>query len=235
MSKVINEFSRFADQYNKYNMIQAEVAKVLVSKIPKSNYSNILDFGSGSGEVYKNIDSLGIEFSTFTAFDSSKNMLNIHPTSSKIKKICGDFNSHNFRGKLSKENYSLIISASALQWSTNLNFTLSELAKLSHELRATIFTSNTFKTLHQTANIASPIYSATYLKNAIKNSYANVEFELQTYKLYFDSVREMFKYIKKSGVSSGEKKLSFKEMKHLMSNYPLDYLEFEVLFVRASN
>jgi len=235
MSKVINEFSRFADQYNKYNMIQAEVAKILVSKLPKNHYSTILDFGSGSGEIYKNIDSLGIEFTTFTAFDSSKNMLNIHPSSSQIKKICGDFNSLNFREKLSKENYSLIISASALQWSTNLNFTLSELAKLSHELRATIFTSNTFKTLHQIADITSPIYSATYLKNAIKNSYENVEFELQTYKLHFNSVREMFNYIKKSGVSSGEKRLSFKEMKHLMRSYPLDYLEFEVLFVKANN
>ena len=235
MSKVINEFSRFANQYNQYNMIQAEVAKILVSRLPQNSYYNILDFGSGSGEVYKNIDSLGIEFNTFTAFDSSVNMLKIHPTSSKIKKVCGDFNAQNFTKTLPTENYSLILSASALQWSTNLNFTLSALSKLSNELRATIFTSNTFKTLHQTANINSPIYSVNDLKDAILNFYSNVEFELQTYKLYFNSVRDMFIYIKKSGVSSGEKKLSFKEVKYLMNNYPLDYLEFEVLFVTASN
>jgi malonyl-CoA O-methyltransferase len=43
----------------------------------------------------------------------------------------------------------------------------------------------------------------------------------------------MFRYIKKSGVSGGEKQLSYKETRHLMETYPLDYLEFEVLFVKA--
>jgi malonyl-CoA O-methyltransferase len=43
----------------------------------------------------------------------------------------------------------------------------------------------------------------------------------------------MFRYIKKSGVSGGKKRLGYKEMKALMKHYPLDYLEFEVLFVEA--
>ena len=87
MSKVINEFSRFANQYNQYNMIQAEVAKILVSRLPQNSYYNILDFGSGSGEVYKNIDSLGIEFNTFTAFDSSENMSKNETYKRKVKSI----------------------------------------------------------------------------------------------------------------------------------------------------
>jgi len=41
----------------------------------------------------------------------------------------------------------------------------------------------------------------------------------------------MFKYIKRSGVSGGKKQLNYKQMKKIMQNYPLDYLEFEVLFV----
>jgi malonyl-CoA O-methyltransferase len=45
----------------------------------------------------------------------------------------------------------------------------------------------------------------------------------------------MFKYIKKSGVSGGEKRLGYKEMKVLMELYPLNYLEFEVLFVEATS
>jgi malonyl-CoA O-methyltransferase len=43
----------------------------------------------------------------------------------------------------------------------------------------------------------------------------------------------MFRYIQKSGVGGGERQLGFKEMKRLMEAYPLDYLEFEVLFVEA--
>jgi len=42
----------------------------------------------------------------------------------------------------------------------------------------------------------------------------------------------MFKYIKKSGVSGGEKKLSYKEIKKLINNYPLNYLEFEILVLK---
>jgi malonyl-CoA O-methyltransferase len=43
----------------------------------------------------------------------------------------------------------------------------------------------------------------------------------------------MFRYIKQSGVSGGERKLSYTQTKQLMENYPLKYLEFEVLFIEA--
>ena len=65
--------------------------------------------------------------------------------------------------------------------------------------------------------------------------YYRATFELKKYKLHFESVREMFNYIKKSGVSGGEKQLTYKQTKQLMKSYPLDYLEFEVLFVKATS
>ena len=43
----------------------------------------------------------------------------------------------------------------------------------------------------------------------------------------------MFRYIKRSGVSGGVGVLNYREMKNIMKNYPLDYLEFEVLFIKA--
>ena len=52
-----------------------------------------------------------------------------------------------------------------------------------------------------------------------------------TYKLEFTSVREMFRYIKHSGVSGSRNLLSIKEMKQLMREYPINYLEFEVVFL----
>ena len=235
MSTVIKEFSRFAHQYDKHNEIQARVAKRLVEKVPKKHYSSILDMGSGSGEVCKNVMHQGISFDLFSAFDSSENMLSLHPQNKNIKKICGNFNNEEFSTLLDQKTYDLILSSSALQWSENLDLTLSCMSALSKRLYAAIFTSNTFKTLHETANIDSPIYNAEELERSILKYYPNAHFELHRYTLYFDSTREMFRYIKKSGVSSGEKKLSFKETKRLMEKYPLDYLEFEVLFVEAKN
>ena len=41
----------------------------------------------------------------------------------------------------------------------------------------------------------------------------------------------MFRYIKKSGVSGARKVLSYKESKKLLNEYPVNYLEFEVVFI----
>ena len=233
MSTIIKEFSRFAHQYDAYNIIQAQVAKRLIEKLPNDCYASILDIGCGSGEVFKNIEKHAIGFSSFSAFDSSPNMLGIHPETATIKKICGDFNDRSFTERLDKKEYALVLSSSALQWSSDLDLTLKSIAGLSNTLHAAIFASGTFKTLHNVAKLASPIYSAEEVQKSILKYYDVAHFELHTYTLHFDSVRDMFSYIKKSGVSSGEKRLSYKETKALMKSYPLDYLEFEVLFVEA--
>ena len=234
MSNVIQEFSRFAHEYDTYNVIQAEVAKALVEQLPSSHYTTLIDIGCGSGEVYKNLEKNHISFEQLIALDSSPEMLEIHPSSKKIKKICADFNKLQTFENLSFAPENLILSSSALQWSKDLDFTLSEISKRSSHAYFTIFTSNTFKTLHETAKITSPIYSEDVLKNTIEKYY-RAAFELKKYKLHFKSVREMFNYIKKSGVSGGERQLTYKQTKQLMKNYPLDYLEFEVLFVKATS
>jgi len=235
MSNVIEEFSRFAHQYDEHNMIQVQVAKTLIDKLPLQRYNTILDLGCGSGEVFKNLQEQGISFDAFSAFDSAQNMLDIHPEINNITKICADFNDRSFLKTLSEEHYDLLLSSSAIQWSKDLDFTFNAISSLSKTAYLAIFTSGTFKTLHQAANVKSPIYSAEELQKSILQYYDDVVFELHTYTLNFDSVRDMFSYIKKSGVSSGKKKLSYREIKELMRTYPLDHLEFEVLFVEAKN
>jgi malonyl-CoA O-methyltransferase len=232
MSNAMQEFSRYAHEYDRYNVIQSEVAASLVKQLPSCHFTTLMDMGCGSGEIYKNLEKHNVSFEHFIALDSSKEMLEIHPSNKKVEKICADFNKLQTFDKFTLEENSLFLSSSALQWSKDLDFTLSEISKKVTHAYFTIFTSNTFKTLHQTAQITSPIYSAEILKEIINKHY-HATYELKEYKLYFKSVREMFKYIKKSGVSGGEKQLTYKQTKELMQNYPLDYLEFEVLFVEA--
>ena len=233
MSKVIKEFSRFAHQYDQHNEIQAQVAKTLISMLPAESFKSILDLGCGSGAVANNLHEANYTYESLSVFDSSQEMLDIHPNATNIIKICGDFNNKNFKEMLAQRQYDLLLSASALQWSTDLDHSFSELSTLSQNAYFAIFTSGTFKTLHKLANVNSPIYTAQTVEKHIKKYYSEVNFTLHRYTLSFDSVREMFRYIKKSGVSAGEKKLGFKETKRLMESYPLDYLEFEVLFVEA--
>lgn len=235
MSNVIEEFSRFAHQYDQHNIIQAKVAKIVVDKLHLNGYNRILDIGCGSGEMFKNLKDQEISFEEFVAFDSSQPMLDIHPTEKRVLKVCADFNDRKFLKTLPFETYDLLLSSSALQWSRDLGFTLGKLATLSKTFHAAIFTSGTFKTLHQVANVKSPIYSTETVQENILKHYSEVSFELHHFTLSFESTRAMFRYIKKSGVSSGEKKLSYRETKQLMETYPLDHLEFEVLFVDAEN
>ncbi|MBT8348667.1 MAG: methyltransferase domain-containing protein [Sulfurovum sp.] len=234
MSNVIQEFSRFAHEYDTYNVIQAEVAKSLIDQLPGSHYETLIDIGCGSGEVYKNLEKNSVSFNHLIVLDSSEEMLAIHPSSKKIEKICGDFNKIQTFESFLFTTQTLILSSSALQWSKDLDFTLSEISKKSSHAYFAIFTSNTFKTLHKTANITSPIYSEDILKETIEKYYG-ATFQLKKYKLHFSNIREMFNYIKKSGVSGGEKQLTYKQTKQLMKRYPLDYLEFEVLFVKATS
>ena len=232
--EIVKEFSRFAYEYDKYNVIQKEVAKKLISLVEKKNYNKILDVGAGDGAVYKNLIEKEIPFNKFIAFDFSEEMLVIHPEAQSIKKICKNFNMPDAFNEFKNNEFDLILSSSALQWSNNLFSVLSSLSRLSSEYYFSFFTSNTFKTLHQTAKISSPIYSRTYLMNTLDKLF-DYESETVHYKLDFTSVHEMLRYIKKSGVSGGMQQLSYKQIKALIANYPLDYLEFEVIFVKVKN
>ncbi|SFV52571.1 Biotin synthesis protein BioC [hydrothermal vent metagenome] len=233
MKRAAQEFSRFANDYSQYNIIQREVAKKLLSLLPNKKYKTILDIGCGSGEVYKNLTANNIEYKEFTGVDISKEMLSLHPHDENITLIQDDFNSKERFKSLTKKSYDVVLSSSAIQWSSDLDATLKSISLLSYEFYFAIFTSKTFHTLHQTAGIESPIYSSDQLSAAI-DRYYNATYQTAHYKLYFDSTYDMLKYIKLSGVSGGERQLGYRDLKRLIESYPLDYLEFEVLFISAT-
>lgn len=232
---VVQEFSRFAHQYEKFNMIQAKVATELVEGLSSKRYCNVIDVGCGSGSIFKNFKKQDIVVESFIAMDSAQKMLDEHPVDTSIIKVCTNFNEETFLCTLENKKVDLCISSSALQWSKDLDFTLKRISEISDHLHAAIFTSGTFKSLHATADVSSPIYDIDSMQKVIKKYYKDTKFTIHQYKLEFQNTREMFKYIKQSGVSGGKRRLSYKQMKQLMLKYPLDYLEFEVLFVEGRN
>jgi len=228
--RAAQEFSRFANTYGRHNRIQAKVAKKLVAMLPKKHYGTILDLGCGGGEIYRNLGARGITFDQLTAADISTEMLQLHPADESITKVRCDFNHSDDLASLPFDHYDLLLSSSALQWSSDLDLTLSLLSSFSGYFYFAIFTSGTFRSLHQSAGIASPIRSEAELKEIIGRHYDAV-FETVHYTLQFDSVYKMLRYIKESGTSGGVRRLSYAQTKQLLESYPHDYLEFEVLFV----
>ena len=224
--KVSTEFSKHASSYNSYNIIQNKVIKRLLKKVTtKPKY--ILDLGCGSGALH---NSITWKYKHFTGVDFAPGMLELHPKSKKCECIYGDFNDKTLFDNLLTYEYDYVFSASALQWAEDLDMVFKNLKRLQTPLALAIFSSNTFKTLNKTASI-KPLLRSVKEIDEIQKRYFDVELEVVEYKLEFESTREMFRYIKQSGVSGSRRVLDYKQTKQLMQNYPLNYLEFEVVFL----
>ena len=224
--KISQEFSKNALSYNSYNIIQNKVIQKLLLHVT-TKPQHILDLGCGNGSLCKAID---WDYKYFTGVDFAPQMLELHPKAQNIECIYGDFNDTTLFENLLTYNYDFVFSASALQWASDLEFVFSKIKALNAPIALAIFTSNTFKTINETAGISSLLRSADEI-NKLQKKYFNANFEVVNYKLEFESTREMFRYIKKSGVSGARKILSFKESKKLLNEYPKNYLEFEVVFI----
>ena len=221
----IKEFSRHAHSYDTHTFVQKEVARYLVSHV-HSKPKRILDLGCGSGEVYKNID---WEMAHFVGVDSSHEMSQKHPTCKDVYIINEDFESPSLRQKLDP-SYDLIISSSALQWSKDIEKMIRWASLTCKEGAFAIFTDKTFETIYQLSGLEVFLPNASNLLTLFEK-YFTCKSEIKTFRLSFPNNRSAFRYIKQSGVSGGKKRLSVSQTKSLIQNYPLAYLEFEVLFV----
>jgi malonyl-CoA O-methyltransferase len=215
-----NEFSKRAISYREHNIIQKKVVKKLIENID-SNPKKILDLGCGNGAVYELIS---WDIDQFVGVDKATNMCTLHPADKKIKLINEDFETLNF------EKFDMVISSSALQWAKDLNSLFQKIASNTDEVAFSIFCDRTFKTIYEIANLEPFLPKSSDLLKLL-NHYFIFEHEIVDYKLEFEDNLSKFRYIKNSGVSGGERKLSFKDTKKLIANYPHKYLEFEVLFV----
>lgn len=226
MSSACHEFSRYAAEYGSRNVIQRHVAEKLIASSP-DRAKSILDLGCGSGTLYSLID---WDVERFVGVDFSASMLEHHPASPNVELMLGDFNDPSLFEKLSHEHFDRIYSASALQWAGDLDSVLKSLASLSTPMSLAIFTAGTFKTLHECAGV-TPLLRSSDEVMTVAEKYLDARFEVLHTTLEFDSVREMFRYIKRSGVSGGRRVLDFAQTKRLMETYPLNYLEFEIIFI----
>lgn len=225
---VKNQFSKHAKEYNDFNIIQQIAAKALVRDIPNKP-KKILEIGCGSGQVFKYID---WQLEYYHAIDFSPSMCKLHPSNEIVKVDCFDFDSKEFFAFLENKEFDTILSSSAMQWSKDLDTLIKKLSFCTDSINAVLFTSNSFKTIQEITNSKSPILSQETIKEAFSN-YFKCEFEVHNYNLEFENKKDMFDYIKRSGVSGGSSNLSFKDAKRLYKEYKLNYLEFEVIFVKT--
>lgn len=227
--KIQNEFSQNAKAYDSFNVIQAKVAEELICEISDKPES-VLDIGCGRGGMYK---SISWPLKRFVGIDFAEGMIELHPKAKNLELFVKDFNDPTCFQNLETYAFDRIVSASALQWADDLDKTFHHIAKLNTPVTFAIFTSGTFKTLHETASIP-PLLRSTEEVMRLSKKYFHAEYKILKYTLEFSSVRDMFRYMKKSGVGGARNILNFKQMKDLMCNYPLNYLEYEILMIHEN-
>ena len=224
-AKHIKEFSKNAYRYDEHTSLQQEIAHYLLSHID-SKPRSIIDFGCGSGAVFKQIT---WEVERFIGVDNAAQMCERHPKGEGVEIICENFESPTLFAQL-KPPYDLFISSSALQWASDIESLIAQMALNCKEGAFAIFTDKTFETIYAMSG------QPTFLPNAVAliklfEKHFTYQHEVKTFRLFFEDNISKFRYIKKSGVSGGEKRLSVAQTKTLIQNYPHEYLEFEVLFI----
>jgi len=126
--------------------------------------------------------------------------------------------------------FDLVISSSALQWASDIEALIANISLTCKEGAFAIFTDKTFEAIYHVSGLSSFLPNAQALRVLFEN-YFTCKYEIKTYRLFFDDSLSAFRYIKKSGVSGGKRRLNVAQTKALIQNYPHDYLEFEVLFI----
>lgn len=230
MINVQSQFCKNADAYESYSIIQKKVVKKLLAKIT-DNPQCILDIGCGSGTVYK---SMAWHPKKFVAVDFAEGMLKMHPKDENTELSIADFNQKGFLEKFENYRFERVVSSSALQWGDDLDDIFRQISLLGAPISFAIFTSGTFETLLKTASIPPLLRSINEII-ALSKRYFNAEHEILRYSLEFASVRDMFQYMKKSGVGGGRNLLNVRQMRELMRDYPLNYLEFEIVLLHEKN
>ena len=178
MIKVKEEFSTHSKEYGNHNIIQQIIAKALVREIT-SNPKRILELGCGSGQIYNNIN-FPIEY--YKAVDFSQAMCDLHPKCDNTDVCCFDFDSDEFFKSLQNDKYDMVLSSSAMQWSKDLSKLVSFLLSISKGINATLFTSNTFKSIFEITKQKSPILTKEDIIKAFEEN-IDCKFEIYEYKL----------------------------------------------------
>ncbi len=209
----VKNFDKFANSYGKYNIIQKKIIKKYLSSLDL----RVVDLGCGSEGLckYRNFD-------FYLGVDGSENMLKLNPCNT----LRLDFNTKECFETIKKYNFNQIVSFSALQWAKDLEFVFKEIKNLNKKFLLTLFTSKTFASLHKELNIISPIYSKEEILKYAK--ILNPKVEILEYELFFDTPKDMFNYIKFSGIK-GEVRANIKNIKRFLKKFPTNRLEFEIV------
>ncbi len=153
--RIIKSFDNKAHSYEKYSVVQQEVSRRLIERIKllKCSPQNILDIGSGTGNLSEQLK-LNFKKSNIFCLDISEKMLNKCKSKNfDLSTICADTEFL----PIKPFTFDLIISSFTFQWCKNLKKVFSDIKKLLTDKGVFIFSTVGPDTLIEVKNIFKEI------------------------------------------------------------------------------
>ncbi len=234
-NKISDSFSSKAKDYDQNAILQKSIAEKLIkfSEEEIKNSVKILDFGCGTGFLAKSIKAKFAKENfekNITQSDISPEMCRIASAYGEV--ICSDFDNLPFE----EENFDMIISSCALQWSLNLERTFSGLYKIlknNGKVAFSIFGQRTFEELKNFP--VNKFLSLDEIEKILKNcGFKNIKTEREIYTENI-SLKKLFDNMKNIGanVNVGNNKLTKSNYKELQKNYN-NQVTWEVYYIKAT-
>ncbi len=215
-AKIKSNFNRFSSNYDKKADLQRQIANNLfnLSKKDIDKSKNIIDLGSGSGFLRKNIINNGFIDKNIFQLDIS---LEMFLNNSDDGKFVNNINADIENLPIKDSYFDLALSSLALQWMGNLNIAFNNIAKILKSGSAFIFNIFTEDTLWQLRESCRVLNIDLAINNFIKledleKILCNSNFgsykilKKQRIDLYYDNVYELLRSMKNIGASYSNKK-----------------------------
>lgn len=210
-------FSKNLNTYQENAIIQMNMAEKLINLLPDKSFSNILELGCGTGFLTK-IATEKLSYNSYTAVDIVKEC---EPYIKKVNNDIGFINDDIETINLT-EKYDLIISNAVFQWLNDFETFITKLQNNLTENGIILFTTfgtKNFQEISKVANLSLKYYSIDELKNILKQ-YTIIHLEEEILDKKFQTTKEMFEHMKKTGVNAiSEKTWSLKDFKEFKQNY----------------
>lgn len=202
--KVKEHFSKASGTYENSACVQYAMAKTLNGMIDKREYDSVLEIGCGTG-VLSQLFVKKHSFLSLILNDLSDSMLEV--CWQKFKEddriTCLQADAENLP-EIYKKRFSLIISNACFQWFKDLNGVLLNLKnslKKDGSLIFSTFIEGNFQEISRIGNVGLKYLDEKSLRQSLNSSGLDYELIVKDEIQYFESVREMLRSFKKTGVT----------------------------------